>query len=592
VLALLRLPSLPASPWGYPAASRPLRLPAKAPEHLTRASGLLCCCSMFPASAVAMSLELAFHPLCEVCPLLDYLLPESLASSIGGSMGRAILAHSVMTSGCFGSFSPNAGQRERLLLKMPPNIISFPPSAVAQRFYDSRIGVPHQLRSRSPARAAGWHTLQAETERDAMLRIGRRELQAPAQVIDLELSPASQPKVGAISVAAYRSAWCLSRVNGAPRAISFWDVAADTSVSLEDLRDRLRAESDADPQPEYNPVPTPAAGFDITVVICTRDRPQGLRVTLESLRRQTDSGFRLLVVDNGSSSPETAAVTTELALPDWEYLLEPRPGLSRARNRGLEAVRTDLTAWIDDDEVADPDWVRRLKEGFAHESRPAAVCGAMFPAELEFEAQVRFEQYGGFNKGRGVVPEVLKAGTPSVTSPLYPLPAWGPGGNMAFRTGLLRAVGGFDPCLGAGTHTHGGEETRVLSSLLSDGHVIMHWPAAITWHTHRREMAALRKQFYGYSAGTTAFYMSTIRSKPSTIIDILRLAPNTIRDLRGGSETLRSGHLPSDFPGDLLKAARRGLLGGAPMYVYEALRNRRQGGSIAQRKVLTIASRP
>ena len=179
----------------------------------------------------------------------------------------------------------------------------------------------------------------------------------------------------------------------------------------------------------------------------------------------------------------------------------------------------------------------------------------MLPAELEFEAQVRFEQYGGFNKGRGMVPEVLKAGAPSVTSPLYPLPAFGPGGNMAFRTGLLRAVGGFDPCLGAGTRTHGCEETRVLSSLLSDGHAIMHWPAAITWHTHRREMAALRKQFYGYSAGLSAFYMSTIRSKPSTIIDILRLAPNTIRDMRSGSENLRSGQLPDDFPSRLAEGS-------------------------------------
>ena len=113
------------------------------------------------------------------------------------------------------------------------------------------------------------------------------------------------------------------------------------------------------------------------------------------------------------------------------------------------------------------------------------MCGVMLPAELESEAQVRFEQYGGFSKGRGMAPEVLRTGTSSVVSPLYPLPAFGPGGNMAFQTELLRAVGGFDPCLGAGTRTHGGEEVRVLSSLLSAGHALLHWPAAITWHTHR-----------------------------------------------------------------------------------------------------------
>jgi glycosyltransferase involved in cell wall biosynthesis len=297
-------------------------------------------------------------------------------------------------------------------------------------------------------------------------------------------------------------------------------------------------------------------------------------------------------VDNGSTSSKTAVVAAELSLPDWEYVVEPRPGLAHARNRGLGAVTTELTAWIDDDEVADPDWVRRIKDGFAHESRPAAVCGVMLPAELEFEAQVLFEQYGGFNKGRGIAPEVLRAGTPSVTSPLYPLPAFGPGGNMAFRTGLLRSVGGFDPALGAGTRTHGGEETRVLSVLLSQGHAILHWPAAITWHTHRRDLAALRKQFYGYSAGLSAFYMSSIRARPAAIFEILGLARHMIRDLQGNSDNLRSGQLPADFPGDLLKAGRRGLLSGAPMYIYETFRNARKVATLSEERVLASAPRP
>ena len=133
---------------------------------------------------------------------------------------------------------------------------------------------------------------------------------------------------------------------------------------------------------------------------------------------------------------------------------------------------------------------------------------------------------------------------------------------MAFRTESLRSVGGFDPCLGAGTRTHGGEEIRALSLLLSSGHAVLHWPAAITWHTHRREMAALRKQFYGYSAGLSAFYASMIRSRPTAAFDVLRLAPYVLRDLRHGSENLRSGQLPDDFPAYLLKAARRGLLEG------------------------------
>jgi hypothetical protein len=154
------------------------------------------------------------------------------------------------------------------------------------------------------------------------------------------------------------------------------------------------------------------------------------------------------------------------------------------------------------------------------------------------------------------------------------LPSFGSGGNMAFRTESLRSLGGFDPCLGLGTRTHGGGEIRVLSSLLSSGHTVLHWPAAITWHTHRREMAALQKQLYGYSAGLSAFYASTIRSRPMAAFEVLRLAPYMLRDLRRGSKNLRSGQLPDDFPAYLLKGNRRGLLEGGFMYAYETIRQR------------------
>ena len=163
---------------------------------------------------------------------------------------------------------------------------------------------------------------------------------------------------------------------------------------------------------------------------------------------------------------------------------------------------------------------------------------------------------------------------------------------MAIRTESQRTVNGFDPCLGAGTRTHGGEETEVLSSLLTSGHTVLHWPAAITWHTHRREMAALRKQFYGYSAGLTAFYASMIRSRPSAALDILRLAPQVRRDLRRDGKNLRSGQLPDDFPAYLLKASRRGLLEGGLMYAYEAIRSRRQSVSVAKEDALSSGNHP
>jgi len=309
------------------------------------------------------------------------------------------------------------------------------------------------------------------TEKTRMRRIDRTQLIAPALALDLELTSAHDAIDEILAVEQYNSVWCLSRIDGIPQDISFWNITGDAKISIQALRNQLRVERAMGESTVQvlKPSTQKSISTDLTIAICTRDRPAGLRATLASLQHQTDSNFRVLVVENGSNPRGSAAVVEEVGLPRCEYVIEPRPGLSRARNRGLGAVSTELVAWIDDDEITDADWVCRLKQGFAHEANPAAVCGVMLPAELEFEAQVRFEQYGGFNKGRGMASEVLRKGSPSVVSPLYPLPPFGPGGNMAFQTESLRSVGGFDPCLGAGTRTHGCEETRALSLLLLAG---------------------------------------------------------------------------------------------------------------------------
>ena len=154
---------------------------------------------------------------------------------------------------------------------------------------------------------------------------------------------------------------------------------------------------------------------------------------------------------------------------------------------------------------------------------------------------------------------------------------------MAFRTESLLRMGGFDPYLGVGTRTGGCEETRALSLVLSAGDAILHWPAAIMWHMHRRDMAGLRKQFYGYSAGASAFYMSMIKSRPTAVFDILGLFPHVLRDFRDSGENQRSGHLPDDFPTELRKAARQGLLAGPLMYAYEVVKDRRKSALPAEK---------
>jgi len=304
------------------------------------------------------------------------------------------------------------------------------------------------------------------------------------------------------------------------------------------------------------------------VVVCTRERPKDLRRCLDSLVAQRYPSFDVLVVDNAPVSDETRRVVDDFASRlRIRYTVEPRPGLSRARNHALAVLTPDhdgIVAWLDDDEMADEHWLAELARSFHRHPQAAAVSGAVVPAEMQTMAQVWFEQFGGHSKGRGFTPDVFTAG--GQQDPLYPLPPFGVGANMAFRSKALHAAGGFDEALGAGTPAKGAEDTAMFTRLLRSGATTVYQPSALTRHVHRRDLAGLRAQMYGYGAGLTAFYTSLIVHEPWVVWALLRLLPTALRDLTS-ADSLRVATLDEDFPRSLLRANVRGMVSGPWRYV-------------------------
>lgn len=321
-----------------------------------------------------------------------------------------------------------------------------------------------------------------------------------------------------------------------------------------------------------------AAAPPATVIVCTRDRPTQLASCLAAVVTQDYPAFEVIVVDNAPVTDEVARVVDDRAWPvPVRRVVEPRPGLSWARNTGLRAATGRIIAYLDDDERPDRHWLAELARGFTLAPGVAGVSGTVLPAALDTPAQCLFEQFGGHSKGRGFTAEIFDAAAHARQHPLYPLPPFGVGASMAFdREALLRS-GGFDVALGAGTPAKAGEDTAAISDLMLGGATFVYWPGAIMWHEHRREIPELARQLFGYGSGLTAFYLRTLLRNPRLLPEMARLAPRALRDLRRRDPV----QAPAGASLEMMRGAmRRGMLAGPGRYLRSRhVQARLDGGS-------------
>jgi GT2 family glycosyltransferase len=236
----------------------------------------------------------------------------------------------------------------------------------------------------------------------------------------------------------------------------------------------------------------------LSVIVCTRDRPDELGRCLAALESQASPAGEILVVDN--SAEGTALPVCRQA--GVECLHEPRPGLSRARNRGIAACRGELIAFTDDDVEPSPSWCGEIAAAFAG-STADCVTGLVLPAELETAAQLTFQfELGAF--GGGFAPLLFGPTFFAETLGMGPQ-VWriGAGANMAFRRGVFDRVGPFDERLGAGA-SGCSEDSELWYRVLAAGGACLYEPRAVVRHHHRREWRALKTQTRAYMRGHVA----------------------------------------------------------------------------------------
>ncbi|QXJ26859.1 glycosyltransferase family 2 protein [Actinomadura graeca] len=181
------------------------------------------------------------------------------------------------------------------------------------------------------------------------------------------------------------------------------------------------------------------------VVIPAYDEERSIGATLRRLAGQTDTGFALVVVDNGSTDG-TARVVREFAAGhpsmDVRIVAEPEKGTGAAADTGVRhAIAAGAThiARTDADCLPDRGWVAAVKRAFGEGLE--MVSGPLRPRTDEFP--LKFWE-------RRLLPAVIDVAAlfgrfrpgnqdPSFLGPYVMMP----GCNVAITAGLYERAGGF-----------------------------------------------------------------------------------------------------------------------------------------------------
>lgn len=213
-----------------------------------------------------------------------------------------------------------------------------------------------------------------------------------------------------------------------------------------------------------------------SIIVPVYNRRDEVADLLRSLESQTDRGFEIILVEDGSTQP---------ALPDGKcpeglrlkYFQKSNEGRSIARNYGIAGADGDFFIFVDSDCILPPEYIQKLRESLAAD--PVDCFGGPDAAHDSFTdtqkainyAMTAFLTTGGIRGGK----VSMEKFTPRTF-------------NMGFSREVYERVGGFREMFS--------EDIDMSTRIRNAGFSITLFPDVYVYHKRRVDMKKFWKQVH------------------------------------------------------------------------------------------------
>jgi glycosyltransferase involved in cell wall biosynthesis len=243
----------------------------------------------------------------------------------------------------------------------------------------------------------------------------------------------------------------------------------------------------------------------VSVLICTRDRPDTVGQAIESVSSCAYDHFDVHVMDQ-STTDETQRIVESLAerfagrcTITYHHL--DKAGLSRAYNCGIAVSDGEIIACTDDDVIVPSSWLSRIVDAFDADPELGLLYGQVLVPESLKEAAA----------SGTIVPTLWRDTTRRLHERDHNFMVWGMGANMAMRRRMLDDVVGFDEALGGGAPLRSSQDFDFSFRVYRAGYAIALDHTVTVDHYGSRTPEQWPATLRNYGIGDGAFYSKHIR---------------------------------------------------------------------------------